>query len=101
MKRRHFIASAVLPFAGCEASSDITGGFTGIHHERGHLLRSAKPWPAPSAIHTTRVVIAGGGVAGLAAARALRQKGVDDFALLELEDEAGGNSRGEIGRAHV
>src|SRR5690606_30807976 len=36
---------------------------------------------------------AGGGVAGLAAARALRLAGVEDLVLLELEDEAGGNSR--------
>src|SRR5690606_23098617 len=36
----------------------------------------------------------GGGVAGLAAARALRLAGVDDVVLLELEDEAGGNARG-------
>ena len=104
MKRRHFIASATLPLLACNNANDsahhITGGFTGIQHERGHLLRpsigsgQAARWPAPSVIHTTRVVIAGGGVAGLAAARALRQKGMDDFALLELEDEAGGNSRG-------
>jgi phytoene dehydrogenase-like protein len=33
-------------------------------------------------------------VAGLAAARALRQRGIDDFVVLELEDSAGGNSRG-------
>ena len=87
-----------MPLLGCNNANDganhITGGFTGIQHERGHLLRSEKPWPAPTVIHTTRVVIAGGGVAGLAAARALRLKGMDDFALLELEDEAGGNSRG-------
>ena len=94
MKRRHFLAGTALPLLGCKESDDITGGFTGAQHERGHLLRTDKPWPAPSVIHTTRVVIAGGGVAGLAAARALRLKGMDDFALLELEDEAGGNSRG-------
>ncbi len=40
------------------------------------------------------VLIAGGGIAGLSAARVLRQAGVEDFALLELEDGAGGNSRG-------
>ena len=33
-----------------------------------------------------QVIIAGGGVAGLAAARSLRLAGVHDFALLELED---------------
>ena len=94
MKRRHFLAGTALPLIGCKGSDDITGGFTGVQHERGHLLRGGKPWPVPSVIHKTRVVIAGGGVAGLAAARALRHKGMDDFALLELEDEAGGNSRG-------
>lgn len=100
MKRRHFLAGTALPLIGCKESDEIIGGFTGIQHERGHLLRPSTGsgrtdrWPAPSVIHKTRVVIAGGGVAGLAAARALRQKGMDDFALLELEDEAGGNSRG-------
>ena len=42
-------------------------------------------------------MVALAGLAGLAAARALRLKGMDDFALLELEDEAGGNSRGGAG----
>jgi monoamine oxidase len=45
-------------------------------------------------VKKTRVLIAGGGIAGLAAARALRLRGIDDFRLLELEDTAGGNSRG-------
>lgn len=98
MKRRHFLASAALPFAGCDAVHEIKGGFTGVSLARGHLLRDGKSWPAPSKIHHTRVVIAGGGVAGLTAARALRLKGMNDFALLELEDQAGGNSRsGAVG----
>ena len=94
LNRRHFMAGAVLPLLGCEKPEEIAGGFTGIEHARGHLLRGGKSWPAPTRTHTTQVVIAGGGVAGLAAARALRLRGVDDFALLELEDSAGGNSRG-------
>ena len=94
MKRRDLLAVATLPLLGCEKTNDISGAFTGIAFERGHWLRDGKAWPAPSAVHKTRVLIAGGGVAGLAAARALRLKGMDDFALLELEDEAGGNSRG-------
>ena len=57
-------------------------------------MRERRDWPLPTSYRRTAVVIAGGGVAGLAAARALRQRGVDDFALFELEDGAGGNSRG-------
>jgi predicted NAD/FAD-dependent oxidoreductase len=108
MDRRHFLLSglgAVASVSGCRSASEtdhITGGFTGIQVERGHWLRdrlqSGKPWPAPAKVFRTEVLIAGGGVAGLAAARALRLRGVDDFALLELEDSAGGNSRaGTVG----
>ncbi|MEO5797527.1 MAG: FAD-dependent oxidoreductase [Rhodoferax sp.] len=94
MHRRHFLATTTLPLLGCAPAREIVGGFTGIAVERGHLLREARTWPAPSVTRRTDVLIAGGGVAGLAAARALRLKGVEDFALLELEDSAGGNSRG-------
>ena len=98
MKRRAFIASTALPLWSCgkpdaAALGAIAGGFTGVAHERGHRLRDQTAWPAPSKTTRTPVVIAGGGVAGLAAARALRLNGVEDFALLELEDQAGGNSR--------
>ncbi|OQW88655.1 MAG: hypothetical protein BWK72_06660 [Rhodoferax ferrireducens] len=106
LDRRHFLLSgmgAALPLLGCQpvsSTAHIQGGFTGIDHTRGHLLQpaaqsaSASTWPAPSLTRRTDVLIAGGGVAGLAAARALRLKGIEDFALLELEDEAGGNARG-------
>ena len=98
MKRRSLLAGATLPLAGslfgCDQLEEIQGGFTGISHERGHLLRERRAWPAPAKVHKTRVIIAGGGVAALAAARALRLQGMDDFTLLELETEAGGNSRG-------
>ncbi len=94
MKRRHFLATCSLPLLGCTHPHDIAGGFTGIDQARGHLLRDANHWPAPQVLRKTDVLIAGGGVAGLAAARALRLKGIEDFALLELENEAGGNSRG-------
>ena len=104
MDRRHFLhsgAASVLAAAGCQSGANtahIAGGFTGIDHARGHMLRDTQAlgrvWPATMRTHKTGVVIAGGGVAGLAAARALRLRGMDDFALLELEDSAGGNSRG-------
>jgi monoamine oxidase len=105
IRRRHFLGAglgAAWAATGCQpavSSTDhIPGGFTGVHDGRGHWLRDAlqagKGWPAPAKTFHTRILIAGGGVAGLAAARALRLQGINDFALLELEDTAGGNSRG-------
>ncbi|MEO6293191.1 MAG: FAD-dependent oxidoreductase [Burkholderiaceae bacterium] len=95
MKRREFIAAAsALPLLGCDKPHLIEGGFTGVNAERGHLLRDTQSWPAPSKTRKTKVIIAGGGVAGLAAARALRLQGINDFVMLELEDRAGGNSKG-------
>ena len=104
MQRRQFIAGSLatiplLTLQGCEPSikrqlAHIQGGFTGVNVERGHQLRDAKTWPAPATTQKTKVIIAGGGVAGLAAARALRLQGMNDFVMLELEDSAGGNSKG-------
>ncbi len=94
-----------LGLAGCQpgpAPDDLTarlghvvGGFAGQDPARGHALRDqAGGAPAgPDRVRRVHTLIAGGGVAGLAAARALRLRGRDDFALLEAEDEAGGNAR--------
>ncbi|HRO80409.1 MAG TPA: FAD-dependent oxidoreductase [Alicycliphilus denitrificans] len=92
MDRRSFLA-APFALAACAPRPGLEGGFAGIAMERGHALRDRPEGAAPAATHRTRVVIAGGGIAGLAAARALRLAGVDDCVLLELEDEPGGNSR--------
>ena len=105
MQRRLFLtaAAAASPLAGCiSRDASLPGGFTGVDMARGHQLRDLLPQsgnlPAPAVQRRTQVLIAGGGVAGLAAARSLRLAGVDDFALLELEDSAGGNSRaGAVG----
>ena len=103
MQRRQFLCTATsaataLLTAGCgPAPRALQGGFAGIDLERGHQLRDllarGAP-PAPGLVRRAQVVVAGGGVAGLAAARALRLAGVEDFVLLELEDQPGGNSRG-------
>ena len=114
MDRRRFIAAGLgtaWAAAGCQPeghgaasnplelgdTTHIRGAMTGVQPERGHLLRDqlqrGADWPAPQRTFKTEVLIAGGGVAGLAAARALRLQGLDDFALLEMEDSAGGNSR--------
>ncbi|MFY7905001.1 MAG: NAD(P)-binding protein, partial [Burkholderiaceae bacterium] len=108
--RRQFLlstAAATLAVAGCrraEHPPPAVGGFVGPDVARGHSLRDAA-WdsksgtaPEPAVTRRVRTLIAGGGVAGLAAARALRLRGHDDFALLELEDQPGGNARaGELG----
>jgi predicted NAD/FAD-binding protein len=86
-----------LALPGCEwwhANATLTeGGFTGASPERGHRLREKTPSGLPARTRSVHTLILGGGVAGLAAARALRQRGHEDFALLELEDRTGGNAR--------
>jgi len=92
--RRAALAAAVAAAAGCTARPDIEGGFAGAAHERGHLLRKSGSWPAPALTRRVEVLVAGAGIAGLAAARSLRLRGREDFAVLDLEDDPGGNSRG-------
>lgn len=48
--------------------------------------------PAVSETAQTGIVIVGGGISGLAAARRLYREGFRDFMLLELESRAGGNA---------
>ncbi|KAG6887634.1 hypothetical protein C0992_011411, partial [Termitomyces sp. T32_za158] len=45
---------------------------------------------APSATSKTKVLILGGGVAGVIAARTLHEQGIDDFVIVEARDELGG-----------
>jgi len=95
-------AAALALIAGCarRGGADYEGGWVGVSAERGHLLRNGpapgKSGSAPMPAEAKRVgaIVVGGGIAGLAAARALLHAGVDDLRLLELEDSAGGNSRG-------
>ena len=108
-RRDVLAASLALPLSalalpGCmrERERRYDGGWVGASHERGHLVRAGMPIAksgSPPDIATTRrvgAIVIGGGVAGLAAARALRAAGVDDSHVLELEDRAGGNSRGHV-----
>jgi monoamine oxidase len=68
----------------------------GASAERGHRLRAPLPKFGEGPLRRTKILIIGGGVSGLACARALSQAGSDDFALLELEDACGGNSRSHV-----
>lgn len=72
----------------------LEGGWIGASHARGHRLRGAPPSFNDGAVRRVKVLIVGAGVSGLACARELARRGQDDVAVLELEDRAGGNSRG-------
>lgn len=72
--------------------SHISGTMHGANHATGHLLRQPEKLPAPTRTVQTEVLIIGGGVAGLAARRALHQQGQTNTLLLELDERVGGNS---------
>ena len=89
------------PPASTERALDagrITGTIVGASHRTGHRLREGAR-PEPQQVRDVPVVIVGGGIAGLSAAWKLARSGVRDFVVLELEPEAGGNSR--WGENHV
>lgn len=73
-----------------------TAQWVGAAHERGHRLREPQSGSlgVPSVTKRAGVLVVGGGIAGLATARTLLRAGVDDVTVFELEDVAGGNSRG-------
>jgi protoporphyrinogen oxidase len=100
LTRRELLAAFLgLPVALAACSSnqkprlpegEIVGASDGIGHRLRDGLRvevGADRW------QRVKVVIVGGGVAGLSAARRLLQAGLEDFVLLELEADAGGTSR--------
>ena len=95
-------AAALAALAGCERHREVSydGDWVGAAFERGHLLRSGMPatksggLPDVAVVRRAGAVVVGAGIAGLAAARALVKAGVDDVHVIELEDTAGGNSRG-------
>ena len=98
-RRALLVASLGAPvLAGLAACSRhqpraFDGGWLGASHVRGHRLRTAAATAMDAAPQRTDVVVVGAGIAGLACARMLRRSGIDDVVVLELEDEAGGNSR--------
>jgi len=98
LRRRAFLGAAAL-LGGCARPDDwrtrVAGRWVGDDAALGHRVRDAAAHPPPPARERRcDVLVVGGGIAGLAAARALAAADVDDFAVLELESEAGGNSRG-------
>jgi monoamine oxidase len=83
-----------LALGGCDAlANTIAGELGGADHVRGHKLRDLRLPPPSGPVQQAGIVIAGGGIAGLAAGWTLAEAGFDDFVLLELEDSTGGNAR--------
>ncbi|MDE2611920.1 MAG: FAD-dependent oxidoreductase [Burkholderiales bacterium] len=108
-RRALLAAGAAATLAGCERSDALPlppGGWVGANWERGHRVRDAAAassptadlrraaWPTPA--RRVAVLVAGSGIAGLAAARSFARRGVDDVHVLELDDAAGGNARGHV-----
>jgi NADPH-dependent 2,4-dienoyl-CoA reductase/sulfur reductase-like enzyme len=85
--------------AGCAGESEgrWPGKLLGADFDRGHALRDLDPARAMAETGPEEhvgVLIAGGGVAGLATGWRLAEAGFNSFTLLELEDDIGGNARG-------
>jgi glycine/D-amino acid oxidase-like deaminating enzyme len=76
-----------------KAERPVTGGFVFESQSTGHAMRDRQPIPAPRQTVKVPLIIIGGGMSGLSAAWWLEKKGFHDFLVLELEKEAGGNSR--------
>src|SRR5215510_4058046 len=98
--RREILAAFLgipVSLAACRSSivpSFPAGEIIGASDVLGHKVRDGvRIEPAADAWMRSKLVIVGGGIAGLSAARRLIKAGFDDFVLLELEPAPGGTSR--------
>lgn len=102
LTRRQFLAAGLAAaggglLSGCERAArlflpSIKGRIVGASHAAGHLLRGGRI-PAPASEEKAAVAVVGGGIGGLSAAWALDNAGLRDYRVLDLEPQAGGNSR--------
>src|SRR5262245_30607125 len=99
MNRRQFLIStigtAAASFYSCKSGSKrvaFDGEILGPSQNVGQLLRGNQI-PRPGSERKVPVIIVGGGMAGLSAGWKLKKAGFNEFEILELEPECGGNSR--------
>jgi protoporphyrinogen oxidase len=93
LTRRTFLAAPALLGLARKTDRPITGNFVNDSFPLGHRLRDRAAFPTPARRQRIPIVIIGGGIAGLSAAWRLDKRGIRDFVLLEMEQQAGGNSR--------
>lgn len=102
--RREFLAAlAVAPLLPVAAPAlvglttkggrAITGGFVDDGSATGHRLRDRGGFATARERRRVAVAIVGGGISGLSAGWRLDALGVRDWTVLELHEQAGGNSR--------
>jgi glycine/D-amino acid oxidase-like deaminating enzyme len=93
--RRDFCFSAAAALVGLTIKGDrpIAGSFVHDDAALGHLIRDRRALGAARSTVRIPVVIVGGGIAGLSAAWRLNKRGFDQFVVLELSAQPGGNSR--------
>ena len=78
----------------------VQGDWLGPVMARGHAWRDGQ-WATPGAdtrggsgaVRRVHVLVVGAGVAGLSAAHHLMQSGLDDLAVIDLDDQPGGNAQ--------
>jgi hypothetical protein len=98
LSRRELLTAFLgAPFAAAACrqtpSSYPQGQIIGQSVELGHTIRQGLNLQVPAHNWGSRkVVIVGGGIAGLSAAWKLKNSGFHDFVLIELEKEVGGTS---------
>lgn len=99
ISRRKFISTGVglvgaaslsSVITSCEPHRTISGTLSGPNSALGHRLREGN-FSAPIETVERDIVIIGGGIAGLSAARQLSSVGAD-YLMLEMENAVGGNS---------
>jgi phytoene dehydrogenase-like protein len=87
------IASGVLGYRRLLQSKiySFSGGIVGANSKIGHLLRSGIT-ASPNQTIDIDTIIVGGGISGLSAAWWLKRNGFEDYLLLEMDSDVGGNS---------